>query len=798
MIPISVCMPVYNRAECIRECIDSILLQTFNDFELLIVDDGSTDETCDIIKSYNDPRIRLIQNKHDYIHSCNLLFEEAKGKYIARMDSDDIMMPDRLQIQYDYMENHPEVDILGGSILFIEDGKETPFCKRKGNIKIEELLQGSCIVHPSVMMRASQIKKHNLKYDVNYIYAEDYHFWFQALKAGLCIRNLSDIFIKYRASKEQVTSVYYYEQRKNAKRISEEISRWISRSEEKWAIENSVIVPDTNNKLTLIIPFLNEKDEVAKTVQSVRYFVKDKVDIIVINDQSNDSYNYREELSSYNITYIYNIERKGVAASRDYGISICKTPYFLLLDAHMRFYDAKWVDKIVDLLEKDDRRLLCCQTRFLEKDDNGSVYLNKKCPKTFGAYILSDKEHYYPTVTWKYSESSPNENIEQIPIVLGAGYATSKRYWERIKGLKGLMCYGCDEVYMSLKVWMEGGKCLLLKDIEIGHIYRKRSPYKRYSEEEVYNHLLISYLLFPQSLYCMSNAIALHKDRITYHAATALFNEQINNIEQLKNDYKQIITCPFKSVIKMHQQELGVNKDILDRTLSRLEDIAQYLSSYQTSDYGLYEGQAGMMIWFCHYTQYTNNIIGDNKASELLDNIQEEIFSNKLSWNFKYGMCGIGWAILYLYANRILEDSPEDIINSIDDKIQLLDANLFSDYSLDTGLGGLYAYVSLRLKVDIPITWNNTFLKRLDVSATELLKKKTDISSYYYTMKYIMIRRKGIDKEDPLPSVNEWLNVSLFIPANINLWKISLADGCIGASLIAMLIKTHLNKKDYE
>lgn len=80
MIPISICMPVYNRAQFIKECIDHILQQTFKDFELLIVDDGSSDETCKIIMSYDDPRIRLIQNKHDYIGSCNLLFEEAKGK----------------------------------------------------------------------------------------------------------------------------------------------------------------------------------------------------------------------------------------------------------------------------------------------------------------------------------------------------------------------------------------------------------------------------------------------------------------------------------------------------------------------------------------------------------------------------------------------------------------------------------------------------------------------------------------------------------------------------------------------
>ena len=98
---ISVCMPVYNRGMYIRDCIESVLSQSFRNFEFVIVDDGSTDETPNIIDSYCDSRIRCIHNKHDYIGSCNLLLTEAKGKYIARIDSDDIMSQDRLQIQFE-------------------------------------------------------------------------------------------------------------------------------------------------------------------------------------------------------------------------------------------------------------------------------------------------------------------------------------------------------------------------------------------------------------------------------------------------------------------------------------------------------------------------------------------------------------------------------------------------------------------------------------------------------------------------------------------------------------------------
>ena len=90
---ISICIPMYNAARFIKDCIDSVLSQSFQDLELLVVDDGSTDNSCDIVNSVRDNRIRLIRNQHDYVGSLNKLLDEAKGKYIARMDADDVMYP---------------------------------------------------------------------------------------------------------------------------------------------------------------------------------------------------------------------------------------------------------------------------------------------------------------------------------------------------------------------------------------------------------------------------------------------------------------------------------------------------------------------------------------------------------------------------------------------------------------------------------------------------------------------------------------------------------------------------------
>lgn len=99
---VSVCMLMYNKY--LRECIDSVLTQTFKDFEFLIVDDSSDDDSMEIVKSYHDNRIRLIQNTHDYIGSLNMLLDEVHSKYIARMDADDIILLERQQVQFDYME----------------------------------------------------------------------------------------------------------------------------------------------------------------------------------------------------------------------------------------------------------------------------------------------------------------------------------------------------------------------------------------------------------------------------------------------------------------------------------------------------------------------------------------------------------------------------------------------------------------------------------------------------------------------------------------------------------------------
>lgn len=114
MISISVVIPVYNEEEFLNETINSVLKQTFGDFELIIVDDSSTDHSKDIILSYDDPRIRYVLCKHDFIGTYRKGYQLASGKYIAHLDHDDKMVPDRLQKQYNFMESRPDIDACDG------------------------------------------------------------------------------------------------------------------------------------------------------------------------------------------------------------------------------------------------------------------------------------------------------------------------------------------------------------------------------------------------------------------------------------------------------------------------------------------------------------------------------------------------------------------------------------------------------------------------------------------------------------------------------------------------------------
>ena len=198
MPKISVIMPVYNtEEEYLREAIESILNQTYKDFEFIIVNDGSTNNAEDVILSYKDERIRYhFQENQGIATALNNGFDMAQGEYIARMDSDDISLPDRFAKQVEFLDNHPDISVLGTWAKFFPAKKNSVIDHPEFPCYIDFIL--SCkIVHPSAMLRKKSFDMYNLRYNKEFNSAEDYELWSRAI-GYLKFANLQEVLLNYR------------------------------------------------------------------------------------------------------------------------------------------------------------------------------------------------------------------------------------------------------------------------------------------------------------------------------------------------------------------------------------------------------------------------------------------------------------------------------------------------------------------------------------------------------------------------------------------------------------------------
>lgn len=204
---VSILMPVYNTAPYLREAMDSMLLQTFMDFELIVLNDFSPDNTEEILDTYDDARIvRYCGEKNVGLSNVlNVGIEMARGKYIARMDSDDISMSNRLQVQVDYLEAHPEIDLVSAGMQLF-GAKEEVWIREQNpeKVKIEALFH-SPVLHASSMWRKDSFEKHGLRFCQEMVPAEDYDLWTRALLKGLKLANLPEVLYKYRLHSTQAT-----------------------------------------------------------------------------------------------------------------------------------------------------------------------------------------------------------------------------------------------------------------------------------------------------------------------------------------------------------------------------------------------------------------------------------------------------------------------------------------------------------------------------------------------------------------------------------------------------------------
>ena len=197
---ISVILSVYNGEKYLREAIESVLNQTFTDFEFIIVNDGSTDNSLEIIQSYDDERIKIINNEKNIglTKSLNKALKQAKGEYIARQDADDVSLPNRFEEQVRYFEGHPEVVLLGTSVYLIDEnekivGKRIVLAKPS----IKDLFKENHFNHGSVMFKKEIVNQLG-GYNELIRYSQDYELWLRITKY-YDVRNLTQILYKLRS-----------------------------------------------------------------------------------------------------------------------------------------------------------------------------------------------------------------------------------------------------------------------------------------------------------------------------------------------------------------------------------------------------------------------------------------------------------------------------------------------------------------------------------------------------------------------------------------------------------------------
>ncbi len=215
---VTVILPAYNAAKHLRQAIDSIVAQTYKNFELLVIDDGSTDLTARIILSFRDPRVKYVKNEENLglIATLNKGIEIARGEYIVRMDADDISLPKRIEKQVSFMQSFPKVGA-SGTWYYTFGGNGSKKLKVSSDPAWLQanLLFNSCLCHPSTIIRKETLLKNNIRYNPEYKHAEDYDLWIQLSRVS-ALSNIREFLFKYRSHSGQVSEQHNETQKTSA------------------------------------------------------------------------------------------------------------------------------------------------------------------------------------------------------------------------------------------------------------------------------------------------------------------------------------------------------------------------------------------------------------------------------------------------------------------------------------------------------------------------------------------------------------------------------------------------------
>lgn len=346
---ISVVMSVYNGEKYVEAAIKSILNQTYQNFEFIIVDDASTDNTAQLLKSFSDPRIRLIPNNVNQGLTASLIegASAARGKYLARMDADDISLPHRFEVQLEFLKKNPACALVGSSYYHInEAGDITKVIKVPTDYTSlkEGLAQQNWFGHGTVMIRKQAYDEVH-GYDPQFIYAQDYDLWIR-LAERYQVTNIDDPLYSWRSTQTCISRDKATEQSQYAA-MARRHSRERKQEHEK---ANAPLV-------SVIVPTFNRPQTLEETIKSILSQTYSNVEIIVINDAGS---NIEDLISSLNsrgtITYIRHDRNRGLAAARNTGIKASRGKYIAYLDDDDVYYPDH-VSTLVDSLKSNNAKV---------------------------------------------------------------------------------------------------------------------------------------------------------------------------------------------------------------------------------------------------------------------------------------------------------------------------------------------------------------------------------------------------------------------------------------------------------
>lgn len=224
---VTVLMPTYNVAPYVREAIDSVMQQTYTNFELLVIDDCSTDDTVSVVRSINDPRIHIIQNEKNVglAENLNRGLSHITTEYVARMDGDDIAEPRWLEREVAILDNHPDIGICSGGFERFGTVKSlVRFPEQHEDCMANMLFECSVIV-PT--FRMSLYRDHGLRYSTEAFPAEDYRFWAECLRVTK-IYNIQETLFHYRMHPTQICTARREEQQRKVAQVRRYMLEWLS------------------------------------------------------------------------------------------------------------------------------------------------------------------------------------------------------------------------------------------------------------------------------------------------------------------------------------------------------------------------------------------------------------------------------------------------------------------------------------------------------------------------------------------------------------------------------------------